>query len=240
MATTPNKTPDKLFFPLLVTLLSVAVLIGLSAWQLQRLSWKEKLIADYEAAQQVEPIAFATLPEAELNAQEYRRVTVSGEFLHAKELHLGGRRYYGKTGYQLLTPLQLENGEILLVNRGWVPTEFKEQSTRPTSLPEGIVTLTGMVRTPKPAGWLTPDNHPEKNFWFTADIPAMATHTGLELLPVTVEIVDAANPRDHFPAPSDGNIVMRNDHLGYALTWFSLAIAALVMFWFRFCRKSKD
>lgn len=233
--TMPAKSSTLL--PLLFTALTVLFLCSMGVWQIKRLQWKESLIADYEAAQSLPATPLEDIPPEALTRSEYRPVTVTGTFLHEHEFHLGARRYYGNTGYHLLTPMRMRNGNIVLINRGWIPTEFKDQETRQSSLLEGEITIQGRMRNPKASGLFTPENHPEKNFWFTADIPAMQELSHLPLLPVIVEAVKPNHPRTVFPAPSDGNILFRNDHLGYALTWFSLAIAALVMYWFRFVRK---
>ena len=209
-------------------------LLGLGIWQVQRLQWKNHLIAQYEAAQQAAPLPLEKTDLNKIKDLQYQPVTVSGTFIHEQELHLGGRRYYGKTGYQILTPVLLEKGRVVLVNRGWVPTEYKESEARQgDTKPEQAKNLKGMVRLPLAPGLFTPDNHPDKNFWFYVDIDAMAKDIGAELLPFTVELVDPDHLRGVFPAPSDGKVVLRNDHLGYAITWFALAIAAAVIFWLR-------
>ena len=219
-------------------LLAVCFLCGMGVWQLQRMSWKETMIVQYQQAQTQEAALLSSLSSAELLAMPYRPVIATGQFMHEHEFHLGGRRYYGKTGYHLLTPFRLNDGRVILVNRGWVPTEFKEISTRAQSLIEGEHTVRGMVKQPKEAGMFTPANHPEKNFWFTVDMPAMQAQANEPLLPVILEVVDPDNPRTQFPAPSTGEVVFRNDHLGYAITWFSLALAALVIYWLRFVRRA--
>lgn len=218
---------------------TLATLIGLGAWQVQRLQWKNALIAQYEAARQMEPAALDTLPPDDMEAYHYRPVTLSGTLLHEQELHLGARRWYGKTGYHILVPLQLDGGGLVLVNRGWVPPELKEpEARRQNPAPQQVEGLRGIIRLPKPPALFTPANRPDKNFWFTVDIEAMAADIGAPLLPFTVELVDADHPRDVFPAPSDGMVVLRNDHLGYAITWFALALAAAVIFWLRMRKHS--
>lgn len=212
---------------------AVAVLLSLSAWQFRRLAWKEALMAQYEAAEKAEPLPVESLapfgPE-----DEFRKVTLTGEWVRDKELHLGGRRYQGETGYQILAPFRTSE-EIYLVNQGWVPTDQKD-ATRP--LPEGAVTLDGALRFPREARLFTPPNHPEKNFWFTVDIPAMEEATGLDLADITVDLRDTRDGKRDRPIPVESMAKMRNDHLEYALTWAMLAVAAGVIGWLRLRRSA--
>ncbi len=222
----------KKLFPLLFVIGAVAVLLGLSGWQLQRLQWKEAMIAQYKQAQKLKPVPIAKLEPIEPQ-DEYRFVRVKGHWLPWKELDLGGRRYYGQTGYNVLTPLKTAEGKVYLINRGWVPMNLKDPKTRKEILPSEEVTVTGMIRLPQKPGPFTPANHPEKNFWFGLDIPAMEKAAGLKLEPLSLEIVDPKAPREIFPVPANGEVVLRNDHLGYAITWFLLAVAAGVIGWLR-------
>lgn len=223
------------FFKFSFIAATLAVLLALGTWQLERLQWKEQKIERYTSAQQTAAVPLLDIlqqSEADLPSLQYRRITLSGTYLHDKELHLGGRRYYGNTGYEIHTPLKLANGQYILVNRGWVPTEFKDPTDRPTDeFPASIKNATAMIRIPKEPGIFTPDNHPEKNFWFTVDIAAMEAQTGLPLTPFTANLISPERERTDFPAPSDGKVVLRNDHLGYAITWFLLAIGAAIIFW---------
>lgn len=212
---------------------AVAVLLSLSVWQFRRLAWKETLMVQYEAAEKAEPVAIASLapfgPE-----DEFRKVILTGEWVRDKELHLGGRRYKTETGYQILAPLHTPEG-VYLINRGWVPTAQKD-AARP--LPEGEVTLAGVLRFPRAARMFTPANHPEKNFWFTIDIPAMEKATGLDLADITVDLRDTGGGERDTPIPPESNAQMRNDHLEYALTWLMLAVAAGVVGWLRLKRSA--
>ena len=213
----------------------VGVLVGLGTWQLERLKWKNELMAQYEAGQEQKPLMLDSLPSDTLADNAYRQVVFNGTYLHDKEIHLGGRRWHGKTGYQILTPMRMSDGRVFLVNRGWIPFELKEQEKRQDSLPE-TGGHTAIIRIPKAAQLFTPENHPEKNFWFTVDFPAIAEETGVRAEPIMLEVVEAEPDINQFPIPSDGVRVFRNDHLGYAVTWYLLALAALIMFVIRIRR----
>ena len=125
--TTPGFRPT--FWPTLLTVSMLAVLVGLGTWQLQRLEWKTQLIAERDAGLAA---AALSLPadDGQLAALEFRKVTARGRFLHDRELYVGSRTNHGKAGYHVLTPLQVEDGTVLLVNRGWVPLDRHDPASR--------------------------------------------------------------------------------------------------------------
>ncbi len=228
----PRRVFRPRLWPSLLTLVMVAVLLGLGFWQLDRLAWKTALIADLEQRTTAPPI---TLTEALANpvAAEYRRVRVTGRWLHERELHRVARTYRGTPGRHLITPLRLSDGRSLLVNRGWVPDAAADPARRAAGRPEGIVTLVGLARQ---GGWqgrafARPANDPAENEWLWMDLPAMAEAAGLER-PVT-GLYLAAVPDQHagrYPIGGQTVVEQKNDHLQYAITWFVLAVAALVIF----------
>ncbi|MBN8530393.1 MAG: SURF1 family protein [Alphaproteobacteria bacterium] len=160
---------------------ALLVLLALGTWQVQRLFWKEALIATAEARLKEEPTA---LPEgADGAALEYRRINVTGSFAHEKEIHLGVRYRKGVVGYAILTPMKLADGRWLLVNRGWVPPEKRDPETRKETQLPGEVSLAVMIRAPKKKGYFVPENNLAKNYWFYVDMAQAREFTGLELLP---------------------------------------------------------
>jgi surfeit locus 1 family protein len=131
-----------------MALTGVAVLLGLGTWQIQRLHWKEALIATRQSQMSAPAIELPATPDpADL---EYRRVTLTGRFLHDRELFLGGRTHGGVVGFGVVTPLALSEGREILVHRGWVPPARKDKSRRPEGLVDGTVTLEAVART---GGW---------------------------------------------------------------------------------------
>ncbi|MDG1286615.1 MAG: SURF1 family protein [Rickettsiales bacterium] len=219
---------------------TVGVLVGLGSWQMQRLAWKDQLLAQYETGKTLPALELSAIASQDLNNNAYRHLKFSGKFMHDKEVHLGGRRWHGKTGYQVLTPMKMKDGRIFLVNRGWIPFELKDQEKRADSIAQSHASLTAVLRIPKQAQLFTPENHPKKNFWFTVDVPAITEFTGVTPEPVMLEVIEAEPDINAFPIPSDGVRVFRNDHLGYALTWYALALGALIMFWARVLRQPKN
>lgn len=217
----------------LCALLGILVLLGLGTWQLQRLGWKEGLIAERAARLEAPEIALpADLARpADL---EYRRVRLAGTFLHERELHQGGRTRNRRVGFHVVTPLRLGDGRTILVDRGWVPPEAKAPETRPGSRPEGPVEIAAILRT---GGWkgravLQPDNDPAGNHWIWLDLPAMTA--GLERPVTALYAVALPKPEggdaEALPKPAEVAVTIRNDHLEYALTWYALAVALLVIY----------
>ena len=224
----------------LATLIAVTIMVGLGTWQVERLAWKNALIDRIESGMRAAP---APLPSRVENPAEwdFRRVSVTGQFLHDHELDLAARSMNGRIGYQIVTPLKRDDGTLVLVNRGWIPLEKRDPASRPEGLPAGTVTVEGVARVPAERGWMQPDNDPAKNMWFWYDIPAMAAQAGGgNPLPVVIEAGDAANPGG-FPIGGQTNVNIVNNHLQYAFTWYSFAITLIVIYFvFHWRRGSKE
>ena len=132
------------------TLVAVALLAGLGLWQLNRLEWKEALIARIEARTEAKPIS---LDKALALAKEgrnvsYYRVEVEGRYHHERERYLYSISE-GQPGWHVITPLETVDGDMVLIDRGFVPDEFKEPSTREAGQPEEVVTVIGLARPPE-------------------------------------------------------------------------------------------
>ena len=133
-----------------------------------------------------------------------------------------------------MTPLVRRDGPPVLVNRGWVPKDRKEPASRSPGQVAGEVSVDGIARVSQVrTGWLSgmiPDNQPDRNLWFTMDLPAMAAALGLpEVAPLYVEAGPAPNPGT-YPLGGQTRVSLPNDHLQYAATWFLLAIALAVIY----------
>ncbi len=118
--------------------LALVILLGLGSWQVDRLFWKQNLIAERQAQAAQPPIAVPT-DVAPDPAMAFRAAYAEGHFLNDQEMYLMARTRRGNIGFHLITPLEQEDGRIILVNRGWVPQDFRDPSTRPDSLIEGNV-----------------------------------------------------------------------------------------------------
>jgi surfeit locus 1 family protein len=217
--------------PTLLTIPVVLVCAALGGWQLQRLEWKRALIAQREAAVTGAPVA---LPPSIADARtlEFHPVVDEGVFLHDKEIFLGAIGPKGAAGFDVLTPLREPGGRVVFVNRGFVPTDLKDPAKRAAGQPAGSIRVGGLLRVPpdtKP-GWFVPDNRADINYWFWVDLPAIGTAAGLgDVAPFTIDADATPNPGG-WPKGGVTPLVLPNDHLQYAITWFSLAIVALVIY----------
>jgi len=219
------------FWPTVMALPAFLVLIGLGIWQLERLHWKEGLIAARAAAIAAPP---ADVPRsaADAGAMEFRHVRATGQFLNDHEFFLGASSKGGTTGYHVITPLRLADGSLLLVDRGWIPGNLKDKAARAAGEPGGTVTVEGLLRRGMKArpNWFVPDNRCDINYWFWIDIAGMARCGGLEnVLPFTVDAGPTPNPGG-YPRGGVTRVALPNDHLLYAITWFALAIGLAVIY----------
>ncbi|MFT2211224.1 SURF1 family protein [Rhizobium giardinii] len=217
---------------IVLVLIALAILLSLGTWQVQRLHWKEGLLAAITERRAAPPVDLAAIeamakPGADV---DYRTVRVTGTYLNDKERHFFAT-YEGRTGYYVYTPLQLADGRFLLVNRGFVPFERKEAETRKQGQLSGAQTVTGLARvklTEKPS-WAVPDNDVAKNIFYWKDLDVMASSVGLnaaEVLPFFVDADTTPNPGG-LPIGGVTQFDLPNNHLQYAVTWYGLA-AALV------------
>jgi surfeit locus 1 family protein len=226
------RAPAKsIFWPSFFALGALVVLLGLGTWQVERLVWKEGLIAARRAAVAAPPVA---LPSslAPARALEYHHVGARGHFLNDRELYLGATSEDGRPGYHVVTPLVLDDGRVLLIERGFVPQQRKDPASRAAGEIEGEVTVTGLLRMP-PAGkpnWFVPDNNAERNYWFYVDIPAMAAAARVEnALPFYVDADATPNPGG-LPEGGQTRLDLPNNHLQYAITWYALAAGLIVVY----------
>jgi surfeit locus 1 family protein len=211
-------------------LAALVVLIGLGLWQLQRLEWKEGLIAKIEARTKAPPIGLEDAAAMAAQGQDpsYYRVRVSGRFDHAKERYLFAPSNEGRGGWHLIAPLKTEDGETVLIDRGFVPDNLKAPALHAKGEVEGVVAVTGIVRLPDRQGLFTPDNEPEANRWFWRDRDALARSMFPgESVRVAPFFLEAEKGNGGWPEGGQTRLDLPNNHLQYAITWFLLAAALL-------------
>jgi len=215
-------------------LAGLALLIGLGVWQLKRLEWKQGLIAQIEARTKGPPI---TLEDAVALAGQgrdpsYYRVRVDGRFHHAKERYLYAVSE-GRVGWHVITPLETEDGDIVLVDRGFVPDELKDPSARALGQVENVVTVTGIARSPETQTLFTPDNEPKVNRWFWRDLAGMARSMfpagTIDVAPFFLE-ADKSKVPGFWPEGGQTRLEIPNNHLQYAITWFLLGACLLIVY----------
>ena len=227
--------------PLAFTLPAVLILLTMGFWQLERLAWKESLIAERSLALKAEPVVLP-MDQKKLAEMNFRRVYVTGRFLHDKTQQLQNRNLNGVRGVDLITPLQRtseEGGGYVLVNRGWVPLKMLANLTTENIADAKPVRLQGVVRIgARDRNPFTPDNEPEKSLWFSVDPGEMAQTLDLEMPSLVIQADQASKPGE-YPVSGLSTYNLKNNHLSYALTWFALA-AALMLIFGLFVRRLRD
>jgi surfeit locus 1 family protein len=210
---------------------STALLFGLGFWQLERLEWKRGLISAIQNTATTRAIEGLPQDLDTLKTMGFVRIHLVGEYLHDYEIHLAARYYHSQLGYHILTPFQVQDGRTVLVNRGWVKADDKFSANRSDGQVKGVQSIIAMVRTDNDRSFFTPNPDVKDNVWFWRDVKAIRKATGLDLVPVTMDVLYDA-PAGGKPLPSDGLIELRNDHLGYAITWFLVGITGIITFFF--------
>lgn len=208
--------------------LLIAALLGLSYWQVERLSWKQALIARVDQRVHAEPVdapARAQWDAVNRADDEYRRVAVQGTFDHDKETLVYASTTLGP-GYWVLTPLVLADGTSILINRGFVPTEKRDPASRAEGQISGPVKVTGLLRITEPKGTLIKSNDPANDRWYARDVAAIAEQRHVsDVAPYFIDADATPNPGG-LPVGGLTQISFPNNHLVYAITWFILAIMA--------------
>ncbi|XP_026761271.2 surfeit locus protein 1 [Galleria mellonella] len=210
---------------------------SLGCWQVYRLQWKLQLIDIMQAKTNANPVNMPMDFEM-LQQMEYMPVKVRGEFLHDKEFCIGPRALIENDellsrsnslvsdpkknqGWLVVTPFKLEeNGEIILVNRGWIPQSQKPKEKRLSSFIKGPVELVGVVRLTEKRPPFMPKNNPQKAAWYTRDLEQMSSHIGCS--PVWLDARGVPDPPPGWPIPNQTRVNLRNEHLSYIVTWYSL------------------
>jgi surfeit locus 1 family protein len=209
--------------------LGILILVGLGVWQLQRLSWKTALIASIETKATTEPISLSEALEREKAGEdiEFLKVADTATFNYAATLYMLASDD-GKPAWRLITPYISADGTAVLVDRGVVPEEMRDPAKRPDSDPPGPLAIIGQIgKHSGGKGAFTPANDPVKNIWYWWDEVPMLVAAGIETNRPYVPFILHLSPQDGqtgWPRPQALDANLRNNHLGYALTWFGLAI----------------
>lgn len=204
------------------------MLVGLGTWQWQRLDWKTGLIAERAAALSAPAVPLPT-GDIDWRQWEFRRIVVTGRFLHTEEVYWPGQKYLNGLGVALITPLELQDGRVMLVNRGVIPASHQSSAVRPETLSPGLQRVEGVLKTSFKQGFFTPPAEPASRYWFWYDIAGIRAATGLPILPAVLE----SAPSETVPElirPRTPEIGLSNNHLQYIVTWYGLALALVAVY----------
>lgn len=205
----------------------VIILLGLGTWQVMRGEEKNTLIAHVEQELASTPydlsVKMPQTPE-EWAEMHYKPVRMTGVWMPLRVFRLAPRSFAGQTGYQWIIPFRLENGQVILVNRGFVPDNM---SLVPPHDGE-IHTVHGvayMPKTEKPR--FVPENRPAKGEWVWLDIVAMAHEVGVKETAPVVVYENRISDKNSYPIGGQVPLPFHNRHRQYAVTWYCLALALM-------------
>ena len=213
-------------FPYFFGILGVLILAGLGIWQVQRLAWKNNLIREISESLGTPPIS---LVPNEINiGSQYLSVSANGKFLE-KELHvLHSLKPYGP-GFKVIKPFKLSSNEIILVDLGFVEEKNKAKERIFTD-----ETIKGNIFFPNETDFFTPDPNLDRNIWFARSLDSMANYLGT--MPILLVLSNSVD-RGVITTPLRANLV--NNHLQYAVTWFSMAVTWVFMSFYLIIRVTK-
>jgi cytochrome oxidase assembly protein ShyY1 len=230
------------------TLLMVAAFVGLGIWQLQRRVEKHVLVAALNERLAAAPVALpapsqwsALTPERD----EFRRVSFAATYASRPDamVYSSGsavRDDISGPGTWAFMPARLPTGETVVINTGFVQNTMQDRSQQDRAVTRLVthepVNLSGYIRFPESAGTLTPSENPGKRLWFTRDHLAMARtlgwgEAGRPVAPFYIDLEQPV-PASGIPKPGPLQVHLKDDHLQYAITWFTLAGAVLIAFGF--------
>jgi len=201
---------NRILLPLIFGLAGAAVLVSLGVWQVQRLTWKQGILAQIEARIDAAPVAIPDTPSPD---DRFLAVQVTGTLVEPALRVLVSTRDQG-AGYRLINAMETDGRRIML-DRGYIKNDLP---TPPA--PQGEVTVTGNLHWPEERDSYTPENDRAANIWFARDLDAMAA--ALNTAPVLLVARDLPGDTGVTPLPV-GTEGIPNDHLGYAIQWFGLA-----------------
>ena len=220
-----------LLWPSIFSVIIFAILFSFGTWQVKRLFWKEALIERYTIQSQSNPIKNPSKLESSIN--EFKSVEFTGSFLHKNEIYITGKTYEGNAGFHVITPFELNNNKIILINRGWVSEGYRNPEKRKFSLVEGQILIKGIIRYPQKKGYFVPENDGKNGFWFTIKPNEIINFLNLTSNKVINNYyIDALRQGEKLTLPIGvtGKPKLRNQHLSYAVTWYGLALSLLFVY----------
>jgi surfeit locus 1 family protein len=228
------------FVVLMLALMGLFVSLGI--WQVERLGEKEALIARVAERMTAapEPLPAADQwPTLDAASYDYRPVSVTGHFMPAETVlvftSLGDARGQASgPGYWVMTPLALNTGGTIFINRGFVPERESERFRDDADTPRGEITLSGIAREGEAVTSFTPGPNLERRIDWTRSIARLAAQVDPSLAPFAPLYIDLpAGPQGSLPQGGETLVAFPNNHLGYAITWFGFAalIPFMLVFW---------
>ena len=198
---------------------SIILFCSLGTWQIHRLQWKLDLISEINNGLNSEPVFYSNT-----NIKNYQKVKFSGIFDFKKQIYLYSLNNKGKPGYDIITPLKTNSNEILLINRGWIQKDQKNNKKINKIISNSFEGILKKITKPNP---FKPDNDIENNIWYSLNLKDLESFTGYKLSNFVLFLQNNQNTlvENKIVSPD-----LPNNHLKYAITWYSVALSILLYF----------
>ena len=195
----------------------ILIFLALGTWQVIRLNWKIELINSIEQSLKSEPLEFNGS-----NPINFKKIKFEGILDNSKIIYLYSLNENGEPGFDIVNPISINN-KSYLINRGWIPRELKLKKYLSTNTKfEGILKLKSKYN------YFKPENNLKTNYWFTLKDEDLLNYTGKEFSPFIINNISKQN--EIYPKSKQVGANISNNHLKYALTWFSLAVSIFLIY----------
>ncbi len=219
----------KLFFSLIYSSIAILILVSLGTWQLERLRWKTDILSSMRTSLSLPSLEISEEVIKNINKYSYRHIQLTGSYLYNNNVTIYSKVFNKKVGKHLVIPFKTQYGTVL-VNRGFIPKDFNILGNDETK----VIKINGIIKFQQKINYFTPKNNISGNEWYYINIDEVSNYLSIPLL--KFYIVEKDNDDEKYPIGSQYNINIPNDHLQYAITWFSLALALSIfinVFWRR-------
>jgi surfeit locus 1 family protein len=218
---------NKLCLSLLFSCLAIIMLLSLGTWQLERLKWKTTILSSMKNSLSLPPLEISNEIIKNIDNYSYRRISLTGYYLYDNHISIYSKVLDRQVGKNLVVPFKTDHGYIL-INRGFIPNNYNiKKNIKPK-----VVKINGVIKFQQEIKYFTPKNNIIKNEWYYINIDEISDFSNLPLL--KFYIIEDDNIDEKYPIGSQYNFDVPNDHLQYAITWFSLALALSIfinIFW---------
>ena len=215
-----------LFLFKIFVFLFITLFCTLGTWQLYRLQWKQDLISQISEGLKSNPIKYSQ----NIN-KNYQKVILTGKYDFENQIYLYSLNDKGQPGFDVVTPFETISKENVLVNRGWIQKEFKNS----LDINVSSKSITGMLRQANRKNIFTPDNDINENIWFSINLEEVQKITGKKFNKFIVYLEDK---NINTPKPKKITVDVPNNHLKYAITWYSISIS--ILFFYLYFRKKNE
>ena len=206
----------------------VTIFCTLGTWQLYRLQWKLELISEITSGLNSSPKEYSNLIK-----KNYQRVDAQGKFNFDKQIYLYSLNDNGKPGYDVVTPFRTNKNENVLINRGWISTELKGNSSINSKV-NSEQKIVGLLREIYKPNIFKPENDLKNNVWFSINLDDLKEATGVQFNEFVIFLEDN---QARLPLPKKISIDVPNNHLKYAITWYAISIS--IIFYYLYFRRKK-